>query len=136
MLTWEQWINKSQASIIAARNSLKAGDFAAAVSRAYFAAFQAVTGALIKRGYQPNPTTGNWGHKGTQNQFLVLIRQVRSKQRRLRRARGDFKDLYIGRAHADYGDDSIFTRNTAQQFVRQAGQIVSLIQKLIEDGDI
>jgi uncharacterized protein (UPF0332 family) len=90
MLTWQQWMNKSQASMIAARNSLKAGDLPAAVSRAYFAAFQAVTGALIKRGYQPNLVTGNWGHLGTQNQFTALIRQVRSKQRRLRQARANF----------------------------------------------
>ena len=54
MLTWQQWLNKAQASITAGQNSLEAGDLATAVSRAYFAAFQAVTGALIKRGYQPN----------------------------------------------------------------------------------
>jgi hypothetical protein len=35
MLSWQQWMNKSQASITAARNSLEAGDLAAAVSRAY-----------------------------------------------------------------------------------------------------
>ena len=54
MLTWQQWLNKAQASITAGQNSLEAGDLATAVSRAYFAAFQAITGALIKRGYQPN----------------------------------------------------------------------------------
>ena len=100
MLTWEQWLNKSQASITAAQNSLRAGDLAAAVSRAYFAAFQAVTGALIRRRYQPNPKSGNWGHKGTQNQFLMLIQQIRSKRRRLRREREHFKDLYFYRAFA------------------------------------
>ncbi len=136
MLTWEQWMHKSKASIVAARNSLRAGDFAAAVSRAYFAAFQAVTGALITRGYQPNPATGNWGHLGTQNQFMVLIRRVRSKQRRLRLAKENFKNLYLYRPRADYGDDSIFTPQKAQQLVRDAGQVVSLIQKLIEEGDI
>ncbi|MBM3240875.1 HEPN domain-containing protein [Candidatus Poribacteria bacterium] len=136
MLTWQQWINKSQASMIAARNSLKSGDLPAAVSRAYFAAFQAVTGALIKRGYQPNPMTGNWGHLGTQNQFTVLVRQVRSKQRRLRQARGNFEDLYFYRPRADYGDDSIFTTDMTQKLVRTPGQVVSLMQKLIEDGDI
>jgi len=108
----------------------------AAVSRAYFAAFQAVTGALIKQGYQPNLVTGNWGHLGTQNQFSALIRQVRSKQRRLRQARGNFKKLYFARPRADYGDDSIFTANLTQQLVRESGQIVSLIQTLIEEGDI
>ena len=111
ILTWQQWMNKSQASMIATRNSLKSGDLPASVSRAYFAAFQAVTGALIKRGHQPNSVTGNWGHLGTQNQFTVLIRQVRSKQRRLRQARGNFEDLYFYRPRADYGDDSIFTTN-------------------------
>ena len=136
MLTWQGWLNKSQASIIAAQNSLKAGNLAAAVSRVYFAAFQAVTGALIKRGNQPNPATGNWGHSATQNQFPVLVRQVHSKQRRLRQARRYFKRLYFYRAFADYGDDSTFTKNLTQQLVREAGQAVSLIQKLIEDGDI
>ena len=136
ILTWQQWINKSQASMIAARNSLNAGDLPAAVSRAYFAAFQAVTGALIKQGHQPNLVTGNWGHFGTQNQFSVLIRQVRSKQRILRQARGNFKDFYFYRPRADYGDDSIFTTNMTKQLIREAGQVVSLMQKLIEEGDI
>ncbi|HIE28794.1 TPA: HEPN domain-containing protein [Candidatus Poribacteria bacterium] len=136
MLTWQQWMNKSQASMTAARNSLMAEDLAAAVSRAYFAAFQAVTGILIKRGDKPNPATGNWGHTGTQNQFTVLIRQIRSKQRRLRQARQHFRNLYLARPYADYGDDSIFTTNTVEQLVRQAGQVVSLMQRLIEDGDI
>jgi uncharacterized protein (UPF0332 family) len=136
MLTWEEWLNKSQASIIAAQNSLTAGDLAAAVSRAYFAAFQAVTGALVKRGNQPNPATGNWGHKGTQNQFPVFIRQVRSKKRRLWQARENYRNLYLFRSRADYGNDSIFTMNLTQQLVREGGQVVSLMRKLIEDGDI
>lgn len=120
----------------AARNSLAAGDLAAAVNRAYFAAFQAVTGALIRRGNQPNQETGNWGHTGTQNQFTVLIRRIRSKRRRLQRARQYFRNLYLARPYADYGDDSIFTTNTVEQLVREAGQVISLMQKLIEDGDI
>jgi len=136
MLSWQQWMNKSQASITAARNSLAAGDLAAAASRAYFAAFQAVSGALIKRGYQPNMATGNWGHLGTQNQFSVLIRQIRSKQRRLRQAREKFTNLYLTRPIADYGDDSKLTVNVVEQSVREAGQIVFLMQLLIEDGDI
>ena len=136
MLTWQQWLNKSHASMIAAQNSLKARDLAAAVSRAYFAAFQAVTGVLIKRGDRPNSATGNWGHKGTHNQFPMLVRQIRSKRRRLRQARNNFRTLYIGRPRADYGDDSIFTIHTTQQLVREAGQVVALMQRLIEDGDI
>jgi len=136
MLSWQQWMNKSQASITAARNSLAAGDLAAAVSRAYFATFQAVSGALIKQGAQPNATTGNWGHLGTQNQFAVLIRQIRSKQRRLRQAREKFTNLYLTRPIADYGDDSKLTVNVVEQSVREAGQIVFLMQRLIEDGDI
>ena len=106
------------------------------MSRAYFAAFQAVTGALIKRGYQPNSETGNWGHKVTQNQFTILIQQVRFKRRRLRREREHFKGLYFYRAFADYGDDSIITTKLARQLVRESGQVVTLVQKLIEDGDI
>ena len=136
MLTWQQWLNKAQASITAGQNSLEAGDLAAAVSRAYFAAFQAVTGVLIKRGYQPNSETGNWGHKVTQNQFTVLIQQIRSKRRRLRREREHFKDLYFYRAFADYGDDSIITTQLTRQLIRESGQVVALMQRLIEEGDI
>ena len=136
ILTWQQWLNKAQDSITAEQNSLEAGDLTSAVSRAYFAAFQAVTGALIKRGYQPNSETGNWGHKVTQNQFTILIQQVRSKRRRLRREREHFKDLYFYRAFADYGDDSIITTKLARQLVRESGQVVTLVQRLIEDGDI
>jgi len=136
MLTWQQWNAKSNASIIATRHSLVAGDLAAAVSRAYFAAFQAVTGALIKLGYQPNEETGNWGHQGTQKQFLLLIRRSRSKHGRLRRARQSFRRLYRARPIADYGDDSIITGGIANSLIREAGQIVSLIQRMIGEGDI
>jgi hypothetical protein len=80
--------------------------------------------------------TGNWGHIGTQNQFAVLIRQIRSKQRRLQYAREKFMNLYLARPIADYGDDSILTTNVVEQSVRAAGQIVYLVQILIEDGDI
>ena len=45
-------------------------------------------------------------------------------------------NLYLTRPIADYGDDSELTTNTVEQSVREAGQIVSLMQLLIEDGDI
>lgn len=76
------------------------------------------------------------GHLGTQNQFSVLIRQIRSKQRRLRQAREKFTNLYLTRPIADYGDDSKLTVNVVEQSVREAGQIVFLMQLLIEYGDI
>jgi hypothetical protein len=76
MLTWEQWRSKSEASPLAARNSLSAGDLPAAISRAYFASFQAVTCALVKASHQPPGATGNWGHWGTQTQYQNLIRRV------------------------------------------------------------
>ena len=73
MLTWQQWNAKSTASIIAARYSLAAGHLAAAVSRAYFAVFQAVTGALIKLGYQPNENTGNEDAKERKSSSCCLF---------------------------------------------------------------
>jgi len=133
MLTWQQWNAKSVASTIAARHSLAAGDLAAAVSRAYFAAFQAITGTLIKLGYQPNEETGNWGHQGTQKQFLLLVRMSRSRRERLRRALQSFRRLYRARPIADYGDDSIITVDIAKSLIREAGQIVSLIQRMMEE---
>jgi len=136
MLSWQQWFDKSTASMSAARNSLAAGDVVAAVSRAYFAAFQAVTGALIKLGQQPNEVTGNWGHNSTQNLFPVLIRRGGRKRGRLTRARHSFGDLYRVRPIADYGDDSIITESMAEQLVREAGRIVNLMHRMIEDGDI
>lgn len=136
MLSWQQWFDKSTASISAARSSLAAGDFVAAVSRAYFAAFQAVTGALIKLRQQPNEITGSWGHSGAQNQFSILIRRSDRKRDRLTRARHSFRNLYRIRPIADYGDDSIITESMAEQLVREAGRIVNLMHRMIEDGDI
>ena len=72
----------------------------------------------------------------TQNQFTVLIQQIRSRRRRLRREREHFKDLYFYRAFADYGDDSIITTQLTRQLIRESGQVVALMQRLIEDGDI
>lgn len=93
-------------------------------------------GALIKLGYQPNENTGNWGHQGTQKQFLLLIRMSRSKHERLRRARQSFRRLYRARTIADYGDDSVIAGDIANSLIGEAGQIVLLIQRMIEEGDI
>ena len=43
---------------------------------------------------------------------------------------------YRGRPIADYGDDSVITEGIANSLIREAGQIVSLIQRMIEEGDI
>jgi uncharacterized protein (UPF0332 family) len=134
-MTWDKWLKKSEESMMTARENLANSRIAPAISRAYFAAFQAVTGALIKAGYQPQKGRGNWGHRGTQGQLLNLISRVVSKQHLFAAYRA-FKPLYRARGIADYGDDAALTASDSQKAVREAGQIVVIVRRLIERGEI
>ncbi len=104
-------------ALSAAGKCLKDGRFRSAVSRAYYAMFSAVTGALIRVGQEPRQPEGTWAHQKLPN----LVRDVLAK----RLGRGSMKDVrrrlgaaYKMRILADYDcrgsiDSSVGGRSVA-----------------------
>ncbi len=136
MILWEQWKSKATASLTAAQHSLESGDLSAAVSRAYYAAFQIVTCVLHKL-HATTPERGHWGHEGSQVQFYYAIcRRNTSKRMQLLGMRIAFAQLRIWRVVADYKDDSGLTKQLAENLITKSKSIVGLLNELIERGEV
>jgi uncharacterized protein (UPF0332 family) len=75
VLTWEQWQEKSRSSLEASRILLQNNKSVEAASRAYYAAYQMVTGVLIKLKLTPRGEYGNWAHQETQEMYRTHICQ-------------------------------------------------------------
>ena len=60
MLTWEQWQEKSNSSLEASRILLENQKPVESASRAYYAAYQMVTGVLIRMKLSPRDEFGNY----------------------------------------------------------------------------
>ncbi|MGH7452070.1 MAG: HEPN domain-containing protein [bacterium] len=75
MLKAEQWQEKSESSLEASRILLENNKPVEAVSRAYYAAYQMVTGVLIKLNLSPRTELGNWSHQETVKMYRIHICQ-------------------------------------------------------------
>ncbi len=65
MLSWTQWREKSQSSLVAAQVLLDNNKPVEATSRSYYAAYQMVTAVLLKLKLEPRNSYGNWSHHET-----------------------------------------------------------------------
>ena len=75
MLTWEQWQEKSGSSLEVSRILLENNKPVEAASRTYYAAYQMVTGVLVKLKLSPRSELGNWSHHETQEMYRTHICQ-------------------------------------------------------------
>jgi uncharacterized protein (UPF0332 family) len=109
-----------------------------AASRAYYAAYQMVTGVLVKLKLSPRSEFGNWSHQETQTMYHTLICKKASlgaKERvALTKLRLGFRNLFITRHKADYGIDVDVNMLLAQALWREANQLIKLLEKLAERG--
>lgn len=138
MLTWGEWQEKAESSLEAARILLDNGKPVEAVNRAYYGAYQMVTGVLIKSGQPPRARFGNWSHQETQDLFGTRIchhwRLSRKDRWVLAKQRLTFRSLLLRRYQVDYGHASMIDTAMATQLVRDAGHLVSLLERLIRRG--
>jgi len=138
MLTWGEWQEKAESSLEAACILLDNGKPVEAVNRAYYAAYQTVTGVLIKIGQTPRADWGNWSHDETQILFATRIchrRQLSRKERwTLTQQVPAFKRLLRMRYQADYGQSSLIDAAVAAPLVREAGHLISLSRRFIRGG--
>jgi uncharacterized protein (UPF0332 family) len=116
-------LKKARRALEAAQRDLEAGDADNAVARAYYAAFHAVTAAPHEAGRRGK------SHPGTQQLFYEHF--VRTG--RLDRAQSSlFSSLFQMRQAADYAFGTVFSADRAQEAVRDAGELVDVIEALIE----
>jgi uncharacterized protein (UPF0332 family) len=138
MLSWEEWQEKAESSLEAARILLENDKPIEAVNRAYYAAYQMVTGILIKIGQTPRSDWGNWSHQETQDVFDARICRRRHLPRKaqmaLKQQRSAFQYLLLVRYKVDYGHAGMIDWAVATQLVRAAGHLLDLLKRLIERG--
>ncbi len=138
MLTWEEWQTKSASSLAAARILLEHDKPVEAASRAYYAAYQMVTAALIKFKLSPRSEYGNWAHHETQDMYLTHICQktvLEYKEKTvLTKLRSAFWNLLLRRYQADYGPDKGIDMLLARSLWRDASKLVKLLEDLIKRG--
>lgn len=138
MLTWEQWQEKANSSLAAARILLENDKPVEAASRAYYAAYQMVTGVLIKLKLSPRAEFGNWSHEETRDMYRIHICQKADLGHKARNAlsklKNDFWLLLINRRNADYGIDGNIDILLARTLWRNSNRLIALLQYLIERG--
>jgi uncharacterized protein (UPF0332 family) len=138
MLTWEQWQEKSKSSLAASRILLENDKPVEAASRAYYAAYQMVTGVLIRLKLTPRGEYGNWAHQETQEMYRIHICQKADlgykEKNALSKRRNGFWALLIKRRDADYGIDRSIDILLARTLWRDSNRLIMLLQSLIERG--
>jgi uncharacterized protein (UPF0332 family) len=138
VLTWEQWQEKSKSSLAASRILLENNKPVEAASRAYYAAYQMVTGVLIKCRLSPRGEFGNWSHDDTFEMYRTHICQKADLQYKekvaLTKLRLSYRTLLATRYKADYGLDKDVDAPSAQTLWRYANQFVKLLENLADRG--
>jgi len=109
-----------------------------AVSRAYYAAYQMVTGTLVKLNLNPRTEQGNWAHQETIKMYRIHICHktgLGSKEKNaLMNLLPKFRHLLERRIEADYGVPTITDMPLIKSHWRDANRLVSLVKSLIKRG--
>lgn len=135
MPDWDLWIGMARESLEAATAAMEKGLGRSAMSRFYYAAYQAATAALLYRGLTPPADREAWTHDDTP---LLMVQQLspvvpRRDVRRdlLRRVSG----LYRRRLIADYRAKQTLSANDLQEARRDAGYVVSTLGGVLPEED-
>jgi len=138
VLSFEQWQSKSKSSLAAARILLEHDQPVEAASRTYYAAYQMVTGVLLRLKLSPRSEFGNWAHLEAQKMYLTHICQradLGYKERvALTKLRSNFWNLLLTRYKADYGLDKNIDMHLSQSLWRDANKLVNFLENLIKRG--
>jgi uncharacterized protein (UPF0332 family) len=138
VLTWKQWREKSKSSLEAAQILLERNKPVEGASRSYYAAYQMVTGVLLKLHLSPRGSYGNWSHHETLEMYHTHVcKKVDLRfreQQALKNLFRKFRTLLGTRYLADYGDSSVIDLSSAHALWRDANRLVSLLNSLIQRG--
>jgi uncharacterized protein (UPF0332 family) len=119
----EAYLNKAMESLDGAQSEFDNERFNNSANRAYYAAFQAAIGALLRDGIWRGD--GKWPHTFVQSEFVgKLINRRRRYPSRLRQTLFDLQEL---RHRADYGGSRIH-RAEANLALRRCREFVETVR--------
>ncbi len=120
------WQARAANALHGASVLLDAGDFAAAVSRAYYAMFYAARAALLAEGLATKT------HSGLVHVFGQTFVQGGRVSAEAGKA---LREAFRARQLADYAEEEVFGREDAARYVEQARRFVAEVERLLgEDG--
>lgn len=120
----ERYFELARDELTVAKDNLDLGHFRAATSRAYYAMFYAVTAALGSRGEWRSKHQGVIAAFG---ELFVKTGQVEPEYGRL------LHSAFSTRLKSDYEPGAVITEEFAGQFVEDAIDFVTRLEKIIDD---
>lgn len=119
----QYWLKKSQESLDAARDEMKAGRLSFSVNRIYYACFYAVSAVLLQEKFRFKKHSGV---RAAFHQHLVKPGMVSLEH-------GKFYDeLFEARQRGDYIELVSFEKEQVENWLQQASQFVEAVKLLIK----
>ncbi len=131
MDAWERWYQMAQGSLAAAVLLKTQGEARSSASRAYYAAYQAVTAVLLYQGMMPPEGREAWSHEATPELFWKLSGTVLTQDAR-RDASSRLEASYALRVHADYVSIAELTELALRGSIKDASFILKLAKRVFE----
>lgn len=118
------WLDKSQESLNAARDEMKARRFSFSVNRIYYACFYAVSALLLSKKLRFQKHSGV---KSAFHQHFVKPGIVSHEQGRL------YSELFEARQRGDYIDFVSFEEEQVKDWLQQASQFIEAMELLLKN---
>lgn len=131
MEAWERWWQMAQGSLAAAVLLKTQGEFRSSASRAYYAAYQAITAVLLYQGKTPPEGREAWSHEATPELLWKLSGTV-LKQEARRDVALRLQAAYALRVHADYVSMAEVTELVLRGSIKDASFILKLAKRVFE----
>jgi uncharacterized protein (UPF0332 family) len=133
---WEKWLGMAVDSVDA---GIELGDTPAftrsAVSRYYYAAYQAVTALFLYEGQMPPTVNGirreSWSHEVTPDMVLENLGRVLPDRKKRYQIRSNLQELYKTRIFADYSGANPVSVARLKSSRKLAKYIVTLTSALL-----
>ncbi len=123
VIAW--WLEKADEALASADSELAAGRCSFAVNRAYYAAFYAVSAALLREGAR---YTKHSGVRAAMHRDLVKTGRLPEGSGRA------FDRLFESRQRADYGELVAVEAEQARELCELAHGLVAEVRRMIDEG--
>lgn len=120
------WFNKSQDSLDAAQDEMKAGRLSFSVNRIYYACFYAVSAILLQERLDFKKHSGV---RAAFHQHLVKSGRVNLEQGKL------YDELFEARQRGDYIELVSFEEKQVESWLQQARQFVEAMKLLLKEKE-
>ena len=124
MATWQEL---SEDNLAAAKELLQKGRTRSSISRAYYAAYCAVTAKLVQKKASFARGWNNPAHEQVLRMIEDNLRLTIANRRQLARA---MHNLRVTREKADYRPDASFDGNDAIDGIRYAEQVIRIVEEI------